>query len=139
MTIFIKPGLLVHDRQRPMPRGVAIVVGPAAEGRWKICRWRGAIQHWSLPATVVQEQLEAVVDWTQVPLTEAKRIAAAAYERNYLVRAMESASGSVVDAARLARVDRSNFRRLLARHGLAKAPTKSPRKRAKPRKKRRSS
>jgi hypothetical protein len=133
MTIFIKPGLLVHDRQRPMPRGVAIVVGPAAaEGRWKICRWRGASQHWSLPAVVGQEQLEAVVDWTAVPLTEAKRIAAAAYERNYLVRAMESANGSVVDAARLARVDRSNFRRLLARHGLtAKVPrsAKPPRRR----------
>jgi len=121
MMMFIKAGLIVHDRKRPMPKSVAIVVGPGrVDGQFRICRWRGGQQHWSLPVAIGQEQLVAVVDWTQMPLTEAKRLAAAAFERNYLVRAMETAQGSAVDAARSAGVDRSNFRRLLQRHGLVK-------------------
>jgi hypothetical protein len=104
-----------------MPKGVAIVVGPAKhDGQFRICRWRGGQQHWSLPVVIGAEQLQAIADWTQMPLTEAKRLAAAAFERNYLVRAMESAKGSVMDAAGLAGVDRSNFRRLLQRHALVK-------------------
>ena len=119
--IFIKAGLIVHDRKRPMSKSVAIVVGPGrVDGQFRICRWRGGQQHWSSPVVIGQEQLMAIADWTQMPLTEAKRLAAAAFERNYLVHAMESAQGSAVDAARAAGVDRSNFRRLLQRHGLVK-------------------
>ena len=121
MTMFIKTGVIVHDRKRPMPKSVAIVVGPGrVDGQFRICRWRGKQQHWSLPVAIGKKQLVAVIDWTQMPLTEAKRLAAAAFERNYLVRAMETAHGSAVDAARAAGVDRSNFRRLLQRHGLVK-------------------
>ena len=122
-TMFLRAGVLVHERARPASKGIAIVVGPGrVDGQFRICRWRGGQQHWSLPVAVGQEQLEAVADWTQIQLTEAKRLAAAAFERNYLVQAMESAKGSVVDAALLAGVDRSNFRRLLQRHGLVKLP-----------------
>ncbi|MDQ3370010.1 MAG: sigma-54 dependent transcriptional regulator [Myxococcota bacterium] len=53
-----------------------------------------------------------------LPLTEAKRRASTAYERAYLVRVMERAKGSVSEAARLSGLDRTNFRRLLQRHGL---------------------
>jgi len=53
-----------------------------------------------------------------LPLTEAKRRAGAAYERAYLIRVMEKAKGSVSEAARLSGLDRTNFRRLLQRHGL---------------------
>lgn len=53
-----------------------------------------------------------------MPLTEAKRLAAAEFERRYLVRVMESARGSVSEGARLCDLDRTNFRRLLQRHGL---------------------
>jgi two-component system response regulator HydG len=53
-----------------------------------------------------------------MPLTEAKRLAAAEFERGYLVRVMERAAGSVSEGARLAGLDRTNFRRLLQRHGL---------------------
>ena len=53
-----------------------------------------------------------------MPLTEAKRLAAAEFERRYLVRVMESAGGSVSEGARLSGLDRTNFRRLLQRHGL---------------------
>jgi len=51
------------------------------------------------------------------PLTEAKRQSAAEFERCYLVNLMRRA-GSVSEAARLAKLDRTNFRRLLTRHGL---------------------
>jgi transcriptional regulator with GAF, ATPase, and Fis domain len=54
----------------------------------------------------------------EMPLTEAKRLAAAAFERRYLVRVMERAGGSVSGGARLSGLDRTNFRRLLQRHGL---------------------
>jgi len=59
-----------------------------------------------------------------LPLTEAKRRASAAYEKSYLVRVMEKAKGSVSEAARLAGLDRTNFRRLLQRHGLDPASFK---------------
>ena len=51
-----------------------------------------------------------------VPLTEAKRRASTAFEKRYLMRVMEKARGSVSEAARLAQLDRTNFRRLLQRH-----------------------
>ena len=51
-------------------------------------------------------------------LTEAKRLAAATFERRYLVCVMERAKGSVSEGARLSGLDRTNFRRLLQRHGL---------------------
>ena len=121
MTVFIKTGLIVHDRKRPMAKSIAIVVGPGrVNGQFRICRWRGGQQHWSLPFAIDEAQLEPIADWTLMPLTAAKRLAAAAFERNYLVHAMESAQGSAVGAARAAGVDRSNFRRLLQRHGLVK-------------------
>jgi two-component system, NtrC family, response regulator HydG len=53
-----------------------------------------------------------------LPLTEAKRRASAAYERAYLHKVMEQARGSVSEAARLAGLDRTNFRRLLQRHNI---------------------
>lgn len=55
------------------------------------------------------------------PLTEAKRQSASEFERCYLVNLMQRANGSVSEAARLAGLDRTNFRRLLTRHGLRAA------------------
>ena len=57
-------------------------------------------------------------DDTLLPLTEAKRRASSAYERAYLTKVMEKAKGSVSEAARLAGLDRTNFRRLLQRHSI---------------------
>jgi len=51
-------------------------------------------------------------------LTEAKRRAASDFEKRYLKRVMEKSKGSVSEAARLSGLDRTNFRRLLQRHGL---------------------
>ena len=64
------------------------------------------------PAVLDDEALMAM------PLFEAKRLAAAEFERRYLVRVMERAGGSVSAGARLTGLDRTNFRRLLQRHGL---------------------
>ena len=59
------------------------------------------------------------------PLTEAKRRASAVFEKNYLTMAMERAKGSISEAARLAGLDRTNFRRLLQRHGIDATTFKS--------------
>jgi two-component system response regulator GlrR len=52
------------------------------------------------------------------PLTEAKRRASLAFENRYLLRVMDLAKGSVSEGARLSGLDRTNFRRLLHRHGI---------------------
>jgi DNA-binding NtrC family response regulator len=53
-----------------------------------------------------------------LPLTEAKRRASTGFERRYLLHVMQRSKGSVSEAARLAQLDRTNFRRLLQRHGI---------------------
>ena len=60
-----------------------------------------------------------------VPLTEAKRKAALDFERGYLLRIIEQSKGSISAASRLAGIDRTNFRRLLQRHGIDPAKFKS--------------
>ena len=77
----------------------------------------------SLPASITNRTTAASSsnareDGELEPLTEAKRRAGAAFEKRYLIAAMEKAKGSVSEAARLAGLDRTNFRRLLQRHGL---------------------
>jgi two-component system response regulator HydG len=51
-----------------------------------------------------------------VSLAEGKKRAANIFERDYLTRVMWIAKGSISEAARLAGIDRTNFRRLLQRH-----------------------
>jgi DNA-binding NtrC family response regulator len=55
---------------------------------------------------------------TSTPLTEAKRRSAAEFERCYLSSVLSRANGSVSEAARIAGIDRTNFRRLLHRYGV---------------------
>jgi len=85
----------------------------------------------SLPAAVVGRTKTAgasaaptLEDDELEPLTEAKRRASSAFEKRYLMRVMEKAKGSVSEAARLAGLDRTNFRRLLQRHGIDAASFK---------------
>jgi len=81
---------------------------------------RGSDRSAAMPAVAVvgdDEQLP--------PLTEAKRRAGAVFEKNYLTTAMERAKGSISEAARLAGLDRTNFRRLLQRHGIDATTFKS--------------
>ena len=53
-----------------------------------------------------------------VSLTDAKRKAALDFEKAYLERVLEHAKGSISAASRIAGIDRTNFRRLLQRHGI---------------------
>ena len=55
---------------------------------------------------------------TAAPLTEAKRRSAAEFERCYLASVMARSGGSVSEGARIAGLDRTNFRRLLHRYGI---------------------
>jgi two-component system response regulator GlrR len=50
----------------------------------------------------------------RLPLAEAT----VAFERSYIEHTLREARGNVAEAARAATVDRSNYRRLLKRHGI---------------------
>jgi predicted HTH domain antitoxin len=65
------------------------------------------------PAPSIDES--SVLD---LPFAEAKELTTKAFEVRYLTAMLERAHGSISAAARLAHLDRSNFRRLLRRHGL---------------------
>jgi two-component system, NtrC family, response regulator HydG len=86
----------------------------------------------SLPATISGRRSSASSSMPTIeddaanlePLTEAKRRASSAFEKRYLTKVMERAKGSVSEAARLAGLDRTNFRRLLQRHGIDAASFK---------------
>jgi two-component system response regulator HydG len=52
------------------------------------------------------------------PFSDAKRQAVTAFEQGYLTRVLREAKGSVSEAARLAGLDRANFRRLMQRYGM---------------------
>jgi transcriptional regulator of acetoin/glycerol metabolism len=54
----------------------------------------------------------------QTSLTDAKRLKQAEVERCYLATVMKTANGSISAGARLAGIDRTNFRRLLNRYGI---------------------
>jgi two-component system response regulator HydG len=87
----------------------------------------------ALPATIHQTRAHTGgsgafrvpdLDGDLPQLTEAKRRANAQFEKAYLEKVMERAKGSVSEAARLSGLDRTNFRRLLQRHGLDPATFK---------------
>ncbi|MDB4954359.1 MAG: DNA-binding response regulator HsfA, partial [Myxococcales bacterium] len=76
----------------------------------------------SLPQTVSGRTKSVPVTTSDddglTPLTEAKRKASSTFEKRYLTKVMARSKGSVSEAARLAGLDRTNFRRLLQRHGI---------------------
>jgi two-component system response regulator HydG len=53
--------------------------------------------------------------WLSLPFAEAKERAVASFERAYAERCLMHAAGNVSEAARVAGLDRSNFRRLMRR------------------------
>lgn len=55
---------------------------------------------------------------TELPFMEAKRLVVEAFERDYLGRVMRITKDSVAAAARLAGIDRTNFRRMLQARGI---------------------
>ncbi|HEX4620662.1 MAG TPA: helix-turn-helix domain-containing protein, partial [Myxococcaceae bacterium] len=60
--------------------------------------------------------------WTlnHLPFAQAKELAMSAFERRYLATALEKSGQNISAAALAAGMDRSNFRRLLKQHGLAR-------------------
>ena len=95
-------------------------------------RGQGPIGLGDLPTAIAAARRPAVMPLgsgpipldVDAPLTEAKRRAVAEFEKAYLLRVLEQA-GSITAAARAAGVDRTNFRRLLQRHGIGAAHWKS--------------
>ena len=53
-----------------------------------------------------------------LPYGKAKEIALAAFEKRYLESILEKTKGNISESARLAEVDRSNFRRIMKRYGI---------------------
>ena len=74
-----------------------------------------------VPVALVQRAL-ANQSQEMLPLDEARR----QFEREYLVQLMKMTAGNVVQAARLARRNRTDFYALLARHELEAAAFKPP-------------
>jgi DNA-binding NtrC family response regulator len=73
---------------------------------------------------VAVPRAELAVPGEELTLTEAKHRSNDALERSYLARVMTRSRGSISQAARLAGLDRANFRRLLQRHGFEPASFK---------------
>ncbi len=117
MTAYAWPGN-VRELENALQHAIALhhdeVIGPESlPAPLHVIRAHGALPTGAIAA---DEEL--------LPLTEAKRRASAAYEKTYLLRVMERAKGSVSEAARLAGLDRTNFRRLLQRHAIDPATFK---------------
>jgi len=74
-----------------------------------------------VPATPAQR-------WAELdrPFSEARRETIERFERTYLTDVLQRAGGKVAEAARLAGIDRSNFRRLLVRYRIDPATVGAP-------------
>jgi DNA-binding NtrC family response regulator len=111
MTGYTWPGN-VRELENAIMHSIALHHGEVigAESLPTAITHRAAAAAGAIPALRDDGELE--------PLTDAKRRATAAFEKRYLIAAMERAKGSISEAARLAGLDRTNFRRLLQRHGV---------------------
>jgi DNA-binding NtrC family response regulator len=73
----------------------------------------------SLPRSTTPPVLPEDLEWAAaLSLAEAKKRAVDDFERRYVTRALERASGNLTEAARASGLDRSNFRRVLTRLGV---------------------
>jgi DNA-binding NtrC family response regulator len=70
-----------------------------------------------LPSDTRQRPEEQPFSW-EMGFKEAKEVAVASFERRYCEALLEKVRGNVSAAAREAGLDRSNFRRLLGKHGI---------------------
>ena len=100
-------------------------MGPAFRGdAVEICKF--ACANLAVPFILKRKGICAPAEnWRRAYSDEAKRRAASEFEKRYLTRVMEKSKGSVSEGARLAGLDRTNFRRLLQRHGLDPATFKA--------------
>jgi two-component system, NtrC family, response regulator AtoC len=97
------PGRLASDDLEPMSEAMRRVLGGDDFG--------GGLDLKAWPGLDLPEQ--------KLPhMTAAKRNAISAFEQEYLRRVMKRANGTVTEAARIAGLDRANFRRLLRANGI---------------------
>jgi DNA-binding NtrC family response regulator len=70
------------------------------------------------PETTIDQALDVVAGTlSTLPYPEAKKRLLRDFDRAYATQLLERAGGNVSEAARKAGLDRSNFRRVLRRHG----------------------
>lgn len=74
----------------------------------------------AIPATAIQRVMREYEETTLPAFDDARR----EFERDYLVRLLQTTSGNVSHAARVAQRNRTEFYKLLARHGLDPASFK---------------
>lgn len=75
-----------------------------------------------IPASVITQLLRDENEREMICFDEARR----GFEREYLVRLMQTTAGNVSQAARIAQRNRTEFYKLLARHGIDPAAFKVP-------------
>ena len=103
------------------------------------CRVGLAVRHdldWHLDAVLDQELFHnlattarevEVLSLVHLPYADAKQLAIRAFERRYLSTLLEKHDGRIAQAARAAKLDRSNLRRLLKQFGVEVVrPDKEP-------------
>lgn len=66
----------------------------------------------------VEQISDAAVDNEifEMPYSEAKKVATESFEKQYVQKALSRSDGKIAAAARLAQLDRSNFKRIVKRH-----------------------
>ncbi|HEY0714475.1 MAG TPA: helix-turn-helix domain-containing protein, partial [Polyangia bacterium] len=77
----------------------------------------------AVPSSVAETPIDRAATISDLhPLQEARRFAADAFERGYLLQILEVSQGNVTRAANLAGVSRQVIHKLIAKHGLEREP-----------------
>jgi len=98
----------VRELQNVIERAVVLQQGDTVEVRSLPEQLRGG-----RPA-----QAEKVVARSHLPFSEAKKAALEAFERGYVTDVLRRTEGNKAQAARLARMDRANFRRVVKKYDI---------------------
>jgi DNA-binding NtrC family response regulator len=86
---------------------------------------RGAMQVTGAFDLALESSDSAAIDKPQLPFAEARERAVDGFARAYLEDALRRSQGQIAQAARLAGLDKSNFRRLMRRHRVISRRTPS--------------
>ncbi len=117
-----KPKVLVVDDDRVVLLAVSEIL--SREG-YVVQSFEEALEGLAVGRDEVSQGSLEVASLSNLPYTEAKRLAMRAFERRYLSSLLERHANNISSAARAAGVDRSNFRRLLKQYGVGGRSTTS--------------
>jgi DNA-binding NtrC family response regulator len=96
----------VRELENAVQRAVVLAVGDAVTAA-------------NLPAALTSAvEGPAAAAAADLPFTQARRSMLEAFEHRYVESVLRRSGGNAAEAARIAGLDRSNFRRLVRRHGL---------------------